>query len=118
MEIWRARVSVCTDEYWRCIQMDGCVYCACALGTSPGALSSYLCPQPSNRLWFLAATRLGPSTLGSSCLSLALIPARHRRSSLPHQEAWGGGQGQAEAGPELMANFPGRHRSSSFSRVY
>lgn len=98
---------MCVNIVWCCIQMDGCVHWVCALGTSLGILSSYLCPQPSNRLWFLAPGRLSPSTQGSSCHSLALSPAGQRPSRLPYQEAWGGGQGQAKAGPELMANFPG-----------
>lgn len=113
MEICRACVSSCVDTD-ECTSVLG----GYALGSSLGILSSYLCPQLANRLWFLAATRLSPSTPGSICPFLALVPAGHKPPPLSHQEAWGGGQGQAEAGPELMANFPGRNRSSSFSRVY
>lgn len=92
MEIWRACMSRHKHAYWSSTQMNACVPWVC-----PGDLRRD--SEPSSRLWFLAATRLSPSTPGLICLFLALVPARRRPPLLPTKRPGVGGAGAGQGWP-------------------
>lgn len=99
MEVWRACMSRCKHAYWCRTQMNASVPWVC-----PGDL--HRDSEPSSRLWFLAAIRLSPSTPGSICLFLALVPAGRRPPLLPTKRPGVGGRGRPRLARSSWLIFP------------
>ena len=108
-------VRMCGDTHKNMGLCAGSPVCMCVEGTADlfggfsGSAFIPLSPQQPLDLSPLVLA-LTPRAVSPALCLACVITACH-----PFLGGLEWGQGQAEAGPKLLANFPGLHRSSSFS---